>query len=65
MITRKVVIQVIVFAVIAVVAVVYAAIRYAGIGTSIAQPGYTVKLELADGGGIFTNAEVAYRGVTV
>ncbi len=65
MITRKVVIQVIVFAVIAVVAVVYAGMRYAGIGSSIAQPGYTVGMNLADGGGIFPNAEVTYRGVTV
>jgi phospholipid/cholesterol/gamma-HCH transport system substrate-binding protein len=65
MLTRKVVIQVIVFAVIGVVAVVYAGMRYAGIGSSIAQPGYSVRLDLADGGGIFTNAEVTYRGVTV
>jgi phospholipid/cholesterol/gamma-HCH transport system substrate-binding protein len=65
MLTRKVVIQVVVFAVVAVVAVAYAAIRYAGIGSSIADPGYTVRLELADGGGIFTNAEVTYRGVAV
>jgi len=65
MLTRKVVIQVIVFAVIGVVAVVYAGMRYAGIGSSIAQPGYSVKMDLADGGGIFTNAEVTYRGVTV
>lgn len=65
MLTRKVVIQVIVFAVIAVVAVVYAAMRYAGIGGSLVSPGYTVKLDVADGGGIFTNAEVTYRGVTV
>jgi phospholipid/cholesterol/gamma-HCH transport system substrate-binding protein len=65
MLTRKVVIQIVVFAVVAVVAVGYAAARYAGIGSSIADPGYTVHLELANGGGIFTNAEVAYRGVTV
>ncbi|HEX4705900.1 MAG TPA: MCE family protein [Pseudonocardiaceae bacterium] len=65
MITRKIVIQLIVFAVIGVAAVVYAGLRYAGIGSSIAQPGYSVKLELADGGGIFPNAEVTYRGVTV
>jgi phospholipid/cholesterol/gamma-HCH transport system substrate-binding protein len=64
-ITRKIVIQLIVFAVIGVAAVVYAGMRYAGIGSSIADPGYSVKLELADGGGIFTNAEVTYRGVTV
>jgi phospholipid/cholesterol/gamma-HCH transport system substrate-binding protein len=65
MLTRKVVIQVIVFAVVGVVAVVYAAVRYAGIGGSIANPGYTVRLELADGGGLFVNSEVTYRGVTV
>lgn len=65
MLTRKVVIQVIVFAVIGVVAVAYTAMRYAGIGASVVNPGYTVKLDLADSGGIFTNAEVTYRGVTV
>lgn len=65
MLTRKVVIQVIVFAVVAVVAVGYAAARYAGIGASIVDPGYTVHLELASGGGLFTNSEVTYRGVTV
>jgi phospholipid/cholesterol/gamma-HCH transport system substrate-binding protein len=65
MLTRKVVIQVIVFAVIGVVAVVYAGMRYAGIGSSVVHPGYTVRLELANGGGIFPNAEVTYRGVTV
>jgi phospholipid/cholesterol/gamma-HCH transport system substrate-binding protein len=65
MLTRKVVIQVIVFAVVGVVAVVYAALRYAGIGSGLVDPGYTVHLDLADGGGIFTNAEVTYRGVAV
>jgi phospholipid/cholesterol/gamma-HCH transport system substrate-binding protein len=65
MLTRKVVIQVIVFAVIGVVAVVYAGMRYAGIGGSLVNPGYTVRLELANGGGIFPDAEVTYRGVTV
>ena len=65
MLTRKVIIQVIVFAVVAVVAIAYAAIRYAGIGSSLVSPGYTVTLDLADGGGIFTNSEVTYRGVTV
>ncbi|HEX5407410.1 MAG TPA: MCE family protein [Pseudonocardiaceae bacterium] len=65
MLTRKVLIQVIVFAVVGVVAVVYAAMRYAGIGSALVDPGYTVRLDLADGGGIFTNAEVTYRGVTV
>ncbi|HEV3356017.1 MAG TPA: MCE family protein [Pseudonocardiaceae bacterium] len=65
MITRKVLIQVLVFAVVGVLAVGYTAMRYGGIGSSIINPGYDVKLDLASGGGIFTNSEVTYRGVTV
>jgi phospholipid/cholesterol/gamma-HCH transport system substrate-binding protein len=65
MITRKVLIQVLVFAVVGVFAVGYTAMRYGGIGSSIINPGYDVKLDVAGGGGIFTNSEVAYRGVTV
>src|SRR5437764_7740447 len=65
MLTRKVVIQVIVFVVVGVLAVAYTAMRYAGIGSSILTPGYNVRLELNNSGGIFTNSEVTYRGVTV
>jgi phospholipid/cholesterol/gamma-HCH transport system substrate-binding protein len=65
MLTRKIVIQIIVFALIGVVAVVYAGMRYAGIASSVVDPGYQVRMELTDGGGIFTNAEVTYRGVGV
>jgi phospholipid/cholesterol/gamma-HCH transport system substrate-binding protein len=65
MITRKVTIQVLVFVVVGVLAVGYTAMRYGGIGASVINPGYDVKLELASGGGIFTNSEVTYRGVTV
>lgn len=65
MITRKVLIQVLVFAVVGVFAVGYTAMRYGGIGASVLNPGYDVKLELASGGGIFDNSEVTYRGVTV
>jgi phospholipid/cholesterol/gamma-HCH transport system substrate-binding protein len=65
MITRKVLIQVLVFAIVGVFAVGYTAMRYGGIGSSVINPGYDVKLELASGGGIFTNSEVTYRGVTV
>jgi phospholipid/cholesterol/gamma-HCH transport system substrate-binding protein len=65
MITRKVLIQVLVFAVVGVFAVGYTAMRYGGIGSSIINPGYDVKLDLASGGGIFPNSEVTYRGVTV
>lgn len=65
MLTRKVVIQIIVFVVVGVSAVVYGGMRYAGIGSSIANPGYSVRMELASAGGVFTNAEVTYRGVAV
>ena len=65
MITRKVLIQVLVFAVVGVFAVGYTAMRYGGIGSSVINPGYDVKLDLASGGGIFPNSEVTYRGVTV
>lgn len=65
MITRKVLIQVLVFAVVGVLAVGYTAMRYGGIGASVLNPGYDVKLDLASGGGIFDNSEVTYRGVTV
>lgn len=65
MITRKVLIQVLVFAIVGVFAVGYTAMRYGGIGSGFINPGYDVKLDLASGGGIFTNSEVTYRGVTV
>jgi phospholipid/cholesterol/gamma-HCH transport system substrate-binding protein len=65
MITRKILIQIVVFAVVGIFAVGYTAMRYGGIGSSIINPGYDVKLELTSGGGIFTNSEVTYRGVTV
>lgn len=65
MITRKIVIQLVVFVVVGVAAVGYTAMRYAGIGSSILSPGYTVKLELHSSGGLFTNSEVTYRGFQV
>jgi phospholipid/cholesterol/gamma-HCH transport system substrate-binding protein len=51
--------------VIAVVAVVYAAFRFTDLGKVFGRDGYTVKLQLVDSGGIFTNSEVTYRGVQV
>jgi phospholipid/cholesterol/gamma-HCH transport system substrate-binding protein len=65
MLTRTVRIQLIAFIVIAVVAVVYAAFRFTNIEKLFGEEGYTVKMNLAQSGGIFTNAEVTYRGVNV
>ncbi|UVS82190.1 MCE family protein [Actinokineospora sp. UTMC 2448] len=65
MLTRTVRLQLVAFFVIAVVAVVYALFRFTEIGRAFGANGYRVTMELADSGGIFTNAEVTYRGVNV
>jgi phospholipid/cholesterol/gamma-HCH transport system substrate-binding protein len=65
MLTRTVRIQLIAFILIAVLAVVYAAFRFTDIEKWFGAEGYTVKMDLAESGGIFSNAEVTYRGVNV
>ena len=65
MLIRKTKIQLIAFVVISVLAIVYALIRFAGLGQVFGQTGYTVKLELTNSGGVFTGAEVTYRGFNV
>jgi phospholipid/cholesterol/gamma-HCH transport system substrate-binding protein len=63
--TRTGRLQRIAFLVIAVVAVVYALFRFTNIEKVFGAEGYTVKMDLAESGGIFSNAEVTYRGVNV
>ncbi|CCH35173.1 MlaD family protein [Actinosynnema sp. NPDC047251] len=65
MIPRKIKLQIGVFVLIALVGVSYVGARYAGLGRLFGSSGYVVTLHLADSGGVFTNAEVTYRGVTV
>lgn len=65
MIRPGVKIQLLVFLVITVIGVSYLGVRYVGIGAGLFNNQYTVELNLADSGGIFTNAEVTYRGVGV
>jgi len=65
MLTKRVRLQLIAFAVIAVVAIVYAAFRFTDIGRVFGVDGYTVRMNLNESGGIFTNAEVTYRGYNV
>jgi phospholipid/cholesterol/gamma-HCH transport system substrate-binding protein len=65
MLTKRVRLQLIAFAVIAVVAIVYAMFRFTDVGKAFGGGGYTVKMNLRDSGGIFTNAEVTYRGFNV
>lgn len=65
MLTRTVRLQLVAFLVIAVLAVTYAAFRFTDLGRVFGANGYRVTMELAESGGIFTNAEVTYRGVNV
>jgi phospholipid/cholesterol/gamma-HCH transport system substrate-binding protein len=59
-------IKVVVFAVLAVAVLAYTGIRYANVGRFFGAPGYyVVKVDLAQAGGLYTDADVTYRGVTV
>ncbi|HET6817810.1 MAG TPA: MCE family protein [Mycobacteriales bacterium] len=64
MIRRTVKVQLAAFVIISLVGIFYVGSNY--IGLHLFSPGpYTVKLNLAGSGGIFSNAEVTERGVTV
>jgi phospholipid/cholesterol/gamma-HCH transport system substrate-binding protein len=59
-------VRVAVFVVLAVLVLGYTGIRYANAGRFFGAPGYyVVSVDLADGGGLYPNADVTYRGVTV
>lgn len=65
MIRRSTVRQLVAFALITLVGVSYVTVRYIGIGDALFGRSYVVSVDLASSGGIFENAEVTYRGVTV
>lgn len=65
MIARTVKIQILVFVVIALLGVTYVGGRYAGLDRLFGPRGYVITAQLADSGGIFSNAEVTYRGLTI
>ncbi|MBB3662172.1 MULTISPECIES: MlaD family protein [Prauserella salsuginis group] len=65
MLVRKTKIQLVVFVIISVVAVVYALVRFTDVEETFGQGGYSVQLQLAESGGIFTGAEVTYRGFNI
>ncbi|OLF10994.1 ABC transporter substrate-binding protein [Actinophytocola xinjiangensis] len=65
MLTTRVRLQIAAFFVISVVAVVYALFRFTDLGKAFGADGYTVRLDLEESGGIFTNAEVTYRGYNI
>jgi phospholipid/cholesterol/gamma-HCH transport system substrate-binding protein len=58
--------KLVVFFVIAIVMIGYTGIHYAKLGRFVGLRGYyVVRLDLADAGGLFPNADVSYRGVPV
>ncbi|MQA13947.1 MAG: MCE family protein [Pseudonocardiaceae bacterium] len=65
MISRVARVQLIALAIITVVAVGYTGFTYAGFERFLGGATYPVQLRLTDSGGIFTGADVTYRGVSV
>lgn len=65
MIGRKVKLQLLAFAVVAVLGMSYLGFKYVGLDRVLLGTGYDVAAEFSDSGGIFENAEVTYRGVAV
>jgi phospholipid/cholesterol/gamma-HCH transport system substrate-binding protein len=64
-ITRVVRLQLVAFLLVTVLGVGYAGFRYAGFGDLFGTTTYPVRMQLAASGGIFTGADVTYRGVSV
>ncbi|WP_329250612.1 MCE family protein [Actinoallomurus sp. NBC_01490] len=64
-IKRGVKIQLLVFAVITALTMAYTLVNIIGIGQGVLDLRYRVYVNLTDSGGIFSGAEVTYRGVTV
>ena len=66
MIRRSTKIQLLLFVVLSLLGVSYVGFSYVGLGSTLFGPaGCTVSANFPDSGGIFTDAEVTYRGVTV
>ncbi|MFP5019787.1 MCE family protein [Pseudonocardia phyllosphaerae] len=65
MITRTTKIQLVGLLLVSLIGVGYAGFRYAGLDRLFGATTYPVTMQLADSGGIFTGADVAYRGVSV
>ncbi|MEV6740934.1 MlaD family protein [Streptomyces sp. NPDC051104] len=65
MITRMVKAQLVAFAAVTAVGVSYVGAEYTGLADDLLGRGYTVTADFAASGGIFSGAEVTYRGVPV
>jgi phospholipid/cholesterol/gamma-HCH transport system substrate-binding protein len=65
MITTRVRLQLLAFVLVTILGVGYVSVRYLGAGALFGAGPYPVTLQLTDSGGIFTGADVTYRGVSV
>lgn len=65
MILRRVKLQVLTFVIISLLGVAYVGLRYVGIGAALFEDSYSIGADFAESGGIFSGAEVTYRGVTI
>ncbi len=66
MLTRAIKLKLAAFAVIGVLVLAFAGVHYANLGRYLGLRGYyVVRMDLADGGGIYPGADVTYRGVSV
>lgn len=66
MLTTATKVKLIAFALLAVLVMGYTGTHYANLGRYVGLPGYyVVRLDLAQAGGIFSDADVTYRGVSV
>ena len=65
MISRTVRLQLFALILVTVIGVGYTGFRYAGLDRIFGATTYPVTVELAESGGIFTGADVSYRGVSV
>jgi phospholipid/cholesterol/gamma-HCH transport system substrate-binding protein len=66
MLKRSTRVQLIIFSIMTLIGVSYVSAKYVGLTAGLFAPkGCTISADFPDSGGIFTNAEVTYRGVTV
>jgi phospholipid/cholesterol/gamma-HCH transport system substrate-binding protein len=66
MLTTATKLKLIAFALLSLLVMGYTGVHYANLGRYVGLPGYyVVRLDLAQAGGIFSNADVTYRGVSV
>src|SRR6476660_5301035 len=65
MLRRGTKVKLILFVLITLLGVSYVSAKYVGLAKWVTGGGCTVHADFPDSGGIFTNAEVTYRGVTV